>query len=136
MNGDGTAPRQLTRVGVTGHFLRWARDGSSVVFRCPCGGKPQTLQVPVNGGEPTLLAESTGGSHISFSPDFSRIMDVVGHKTLWVSPVPSGKPERVFEFEDRDMRIDYPVWSPDGRWVLFDRFHPQGGDIWMMENFE
>jgi Tol biopolymer transport system component len=90
----------------------------------------------LNGGEPTLLAESTGGSHISFSPDFSRIMDVVGHKTLWVSAVPSGQPEKVFEFEDRDMRIDYPLWSPDGRWVLFDRFHPQGGDIWMMEGFE
>jgi Tol biopolymer transport system component len=136
MNADGTASRQLTRVGVSGHFLRWTRDGSGIVFRCPCGGKPQTLQVPLNGGEPTLLAESTGGAHISFSPDFSRIMDVVGHKTLWVSPVPSGQPEKVFEFEDRDMRIDYPVWSPDGRWVLFDRFHPQGGDIWMMEDFE
>jgi Tol biopolymer transport system component len=29
-----------------------------------------------------------------------------------------------------------PAWSPDGRWVLFDRFRPQGGDIWMMEGFE
>jgi hypothetical protein len=42
----------------------------------------------------------------------------------------------VFEFDDPDARIDYPVWSPDGRWVLFDRFRPQGGDIWLMENLE
>jgi hypothetical protein len=35
----------------------------------------------------------------------------------------------VFEFDDADARIDYPVWAPDGRWVLFDRFRPQGGDI-------
>jgi len=28
------------------------------------------------------------------------------------------------------------VWSPDGKWVLFDRFRPQGGDIWMLKNFE
>ncbi len=36
----------------------------------------------------------------------------------------------------RSARIEYPVWSPDGRSVLFDRFRPQGGDIWMMEGAE
>jgi Tol biopolymer transport system component len=36
----------------------------------------------------------------------------------------------------KDVRIDYPVWSPDGKWFLFDRFRAQGGDIWMIENFE
>jgi hypothetical protein len=70
---------------------------------------------------------------MSFSPDFSRIIDVVGHKTLWVSPLQDGSPEPAFEFDDPDARIDYPVWSPDGRWVLFDRFRPQGGDVWMMD---
>jgi len=39
----------------------------------------------------------------------------------------------VFEFQDPDIRIDYPVWSPDGRWVLFDRLRPQGGDIWVLD---
>jgi Tol biopolymer transport system component len=34
------------------------------------------------------------------------------------------------------VRIDYPVWSPDGRWVMFDRFRPQGGDIWAMSGVE
>lgn len=55
---------------------------------------------------------------------------------LWVSPLHSGALQKVFEFDDPDARIDYPVWSPDGLWVLFDRFRPQGGDIWMMEGFE
>ena len=73
---------------------------------------------------------------MSLSPDYSMVMDVIGHKTLYVSPVRSGKPEKVFEFDDADVRIDYPVWSPAGEWVLFDRFRPQGGDIWMMENIE
>ena len=74
-------------------------------------------------------------------------MDVLGHKALWVSPISSSsalgtgnsKPETaklVFEFKDKDVRIDYPVWSPDGKWILFDRFRPQGGDIWMIESFE
>ena len=91
----------------------------------------------LKGDDPVPLnSEIVGGSHMSFSPDYSLIMDVVGHKTLWVSPVTAGKPVKIYEFPDGVSRIDYPVWSPDGKWVLFDRFRPQGGDIWEIEDFE
>jgi TolB protein len=137
MNADGTNPHQLTRVGLRGHFLRWNKASDAVIFRCPYGDKPRTMQASLDGSEPVALAEVSGGSHMSLSPDYSLIMDVLGHKALWVSPVSgSSPPEKVFEFKDKDVRIDYPVWSPDGKWVLFDRFRPQGGDIWMIENFE
>jgi Tol biopolymer transport system component len=137
MSADGRDARQLTSVGVGGHFLRFSRDGRDVIFRCPtCAGRGQTMRVPVGGGDPQPIGEQAGGPHISFSPDFSRIMDVRGHKTLWVTPLTGGAPEKVFEFSDPSVRIDYPVWSPDGRAVLFDRFRPQGGDIWVMEDFE
>jgi eukaryotic-like serine/threonine-protein kinase len=137
MNADGSNPRRLTNVGVTGHFMRWSGDGTGVVFRCTCSGKPATMKVSVSGGDPQPFAETMmGGSHMSFSPDRTRIMDVVGHKLLWVSPVNGGKPEKVYEFPDSNARIDYPVWSPDGRWVMFDRFRPQGGDIWAINGVE
>jgi Tol biopolymer transport system component len=137
MGADGSAPRQLTRTGVSGHFLRWTADGSGVVFRCPCGGKAQTMKVGLDGADPQPTAEVSGGAHMSFSPDRSFIIDVVGHKTVWVSPLDGGgKPYQVFAFDDPDSRIDYPVWSPDGKELLFDRFRPQGGDIWLMEDFE
>jgi Tol biopolymer transport system component/predicted Ser/Thr protein kinase len=136
MNGDGSNPRRLTNVGVTGHFMHWAGDSRQIVFRCTCSGNPATMRVLVEGGDPQPFAEMMGGSHMSFSPDRSRIMDVVGHKVLWVSLVNAGKPQKVYEFPDTDTRIDYPVWSPDGNWVLFDRFRPQGGDIWAMSGVE
>jgi Tol biopolymer transport system component/predicted Ser/Thr protein kinase len=136
MNADGSSPRRLTNVGVTGHFMRWLGTGRDVMFRCTCSGKPATMKVSIDGGDPQPFAEMKGGSHMSFSPDRSRIMDVVGHKVLWVSPVTGGKPERVYEFSDPDVRIDYPVWSPDGKWVMFDRFRPQGGDVWAISGVE
>jgi len=137
MNADGGRPRQLTHTGVMGHFLRWTTGGEKIVYRCPSfGGAARTLEVPLAGGEPQPLPEIAGGAHMSFSPDFSKILDVVGHKTLWVSPLAGGSPEPVFEFDDPDVRIDYPVWSPDGRSLLFDRFRPQGGDVWVMEGLE
>jgi Tol biopolymer transport system component/tRNA A-37 threonylcarbamoyl transferase component Bud32 len=134
MNADATNPRQWTNVGVTGHFMRWS--GRELIFRCTCGGKSAVMKVSLDGGDPQPFAEIMGGSHISFSPDNSRIMDVVGHRLLWVSPINSGKPEKVYEFSDPNVRIDYPVWSPDGNWVLFDRFRPQGGDIWALTGVE
>jgi Tol biopolymer transport system component/serine/threonine protein kinase len=134
MSADGSNPRQLTNVGVTGHFMRW--NGRELIFRCTCGGKSAVMKVSPDGGDPQRFAEIMGGSHMSFSPDHSRIMDVVGHKALWVSPLNAGKPEKVYEFPDSDARIDYPVWSPDGHWVMFDRFRPQGGDIWAMSGVE
>ena len=137
MKSDGSEQRQLTKLGVSGHFLRWSRDGKNVIFRCPCGGKPRTYQAPLDGDEPVPLnSEIVGGSHMSFSPDYSLLMDVVGHKALWVSPVGTGKAVKVYEFSDGETRIDYPVWSPDGQWLLFDRFRPQGGDIWMIQNLD
>ncbi|MFI5117741.1 MAG: protein kinase [Terriglobales bacterium] len=136
MNADGSSPRQLTNTGVTGHFMRWSDAGRELIFRCTCGGKPATMKVSIDGGDPQPFAEMMGGAHISFSPDRSRIMDVVGHRVLWVSPVQRGKPEKVYEFPDPEVRIDYPAWSPDGKWVLFDRFRPQGGDIWAMSGME
>ncbi len=137
MNADGSNPRRLTNVGVTGHFMRWAADGLGIVFRCTCNGKPATMKASVSGGEPQPFAETMmGGSHMSLSPDRTLIMDVVGHRVLWVSPVNGGKPEKVYEIPDSDVRIDYPVCSPDGKRVMFDRFRPQGGDIWAMSDVE
>ena len=137
MNAGGSNPRRLGNAGVMGHFMHWTADGLGIVFRCTCNGKPATMKASLSGGEPQPYAETMmGGSHMSFSPDRIRIMDVVGHKVLWVSPVNGGKPEKVYEFPDSDVRIDYPVWSPDGRWVMFDRFRPQGGDIWAISGVE
>ena len=136
MNADGSGVRQVTTTGVIGHFLRWTDDGAKIVFRCPDRGTPRTMIVAAEGGDPEPLADVAGGAHMSFSPDRTQIIDVVGHRALWVSPLAGGAPKKVFEFDDPDSRIDYPMWSPDGRWVLFDRFAPRGGDVWMVENLE
>jgi Tol biopolymer transport system component len=91
------------------------------------------MRVPSAGGDAVSAGNIVGGSHMSLSADGSMIMDVINHRTLWVSPLDGSAPRRVFELDDPESRIDYPVWSPDGRWILFDRFAPHGGDIWMID---
>ena len=130
MNSDGTGQRQLSTVGSMGHFEVWAADGRSVIFRPGSGGKAAE-RLTVADGSLTPL-EIRGGSHMSFAPGDTLIGDVVDHRQLWVSPL-GGKPYTTFAFDDPDVRIDYPVWSPDGKWILFDRLKPAGGDIWLIE---
>jgi len=133
MGADGSSPRRLTSIGAGGHFLRWTKDGKGIVFRAESGTQIRIFRVSVDNGSLTRLPDIASGAHMSFSPDESLILDVKGHKALWVYPL-SGKPAyQVFAFVDPEVRIDYPVWSPDGGWVLFDRAAPSGGDLWLIE---
>jgi serine/threonine-protein kinase len=133
MNADGSGQRRLYDGAAGGHFLRWTRDGSAVVFRAESGVQTQVMTVRLSDGTATKLPAISSGAHMSLSPDGSLIMDVRGHKSLWVHPLDDRPAYQVFEFSDPDVRIDYPVWSPDGKWILFDRAAPRSGDVWMLE---
>jgi len=133
MGAEGAEPRQVTSIGAGGHFLRWSPDGRTIIFRAETGTRVQVYQVSLADGALTQLPAIASGAHMSFSPSRSLILDVRGHKSLWVYPV-NGRPARqIFAFPDPDVRIDYPTWSPDGRWILFDRAAPRGGDLWLLE---
>jgi TolB protein len=136
MAADGSGQRQLTSVGAGGHFLRWTPDGKAILFRAESGSQLRTMRVSVADGELTQLPDVASGAHMSLSPSQQVIVDVRGHKTLWAYPLDGRTAARVFEFPDPEVRIDYPTWSPDGRWVLFDRAAPLGGDLWTMEGLQ
>jgi eukaryotic-like serine/threonine-protein kinase len=132
MNADGSGQRRVTSIGARGHFLPWTPDGSAVLFPAESGPTVQIYRVNVADGALTRLPDMASGAHMSFSPGDSLVLDVRGHKKLWVYPL-SGRPGyQIYEFPDPDIRIDYPVWSPDGKWILFDRAAPKGGDLWIL----
>ena len=136
MRADGSEQRRLTSVGVWGHFLRWTKDGRAIVFRAEGAHEVRIFRVSVDDGELTRLPEVVSGGHLSFSPDERLILDVRSHKTLWAYPADGRPAYEVFQFPEPEVRVDYPSWSPDGHWVLFDRVAPLGGDLWLLEGIE
>ena len=133
MQSDGSAPHRVTSIGAGGHFLRWTDDGRSIVFRAEVGARVQIYQVAVDDGTLTRLPDMASGAHMSFSPSRALVLDVRGHKSLWVYPLDGQPGRQTFSFSNPEIRIDYPVWSPDGRSILFDRAAPRGGDLWLLE---
>jgi TolB protein len=134
MDANGANQRRLTSVGVWGHFLRWTRDGSAIVFRADDWSRVRVYKVAVADGALTELPPVESGGHMSLSPSEAVVLDVRGHRTLRGYPLDGRPAYQVFEFASPDVRIDYPVWSPDGRWVLFDRAEPRGADLWTLRD--
>ncbi|HVS02405.1 MAG TPA: protein kinase [Thermoanaerobaculia bacterium] len=138
VGADGSGPRQLTTVGAKAHFLRWSRDGREIFFTTsysttPEGGPANVLAVDVASGATRDVVHAASGGHLSLGADDTLLLDATGHHSLWIYPLSGAAPYRVFAFPERETRIDYPVWSPDGRFVSFDRVHPRGGDVWLLE---
>jgi Tol biopolymer transport system component len=136
MTADGSEERQVASVGCWGHFVAWTADGRGVVFHGERDRQMQIYRVDVESGALTPLPPVRSGGHMSFSPSQALILDVSNHKVLWAHPVDGGAPYEVYQFPDPDVRIDYPRWSRDGRWVVFDRAAPRGADLWMLEGLQ
>jgi eukaryotic-like serine/threonine-protein kinase len=128
MDASGLGQRQLTNTGASDHYMAWTPDNEWVVYF----GSERMRMVSVRTGESRDHPPIQGGGHFSYSPDFNRMADVREHLRVWISPLDGGEPEMILQFDDPDIRIDYTHWSPDGRWILFDRLKPTGGDVWLL----
>ncbi len=78
---------------------------------------------------------SPGGKPAVWSPDGSRIvygalLPPSAISNLYAISSSGGSSEMLLETESHKEPTD---WSPDGRFVLFEVYPPDGGDLWLLE---
>ncbi|MGC9999056.1 MAG: hypothetical protein ABSE21_03065 [Bryobacteraceae bacterium] len=102
-------------------------DGTLVAYRAE-GPADGIYTVPSFGGTSTLLAR--GGYRPRFSPDGKLVAFWMGERTfrwgkIFVVPLAGGSPAQLVP---QFLYAAYPIWSPDGRYILFVGCQSQAKD--------
>ncbi len=132
-------PRQLTDLGLEAGGIRWAPDGSSLLFSVNEAlldeveyGTSDLFIVTMEGELTRLTDDGYSYSGADFSPEGDRIAYVrsygtdmiieqdLGHggaRDLFVRPIPDGDPVNLTA--EWGLDAGSPRWSPDGRHLYF-----------------
>lgn len=121
--GGGTL-LQLTSAPVDHQLPRWSPDSSSLVYFSPAApGDTQGAiwEVPAFGGAPRRISDSLGGADVS--PDDGRIACFrLGDGAIELATSPrDGSAFTVVARLPIGSYYWYPRWSPDAKWIAFQR---------------
>ena len=87
MNADGVgAAAADARSGPAGTFSAGPAMAAASYSARRAGRRRRSMRVSVDDRALTRLPDVSSGGHMSWSPDQSLILDVRGHRTLWVYP--------------------------------------------------
>ncbi len=116
MNADGSGFRRLTDNGANNGFASLAPDGESIVYTSNVSGSWQIYELNLHDLSTQQLTFGPGeASAPTISPDGKRIVYKCSHRLDSIC---------IMERDGKNPRRLYtpgwdPVWSPDGRQVLF-----------------
>jgi eukaryotic-like serine/threonine-protein kinase len=120
----GGAPLQITRDVADHEYPRWASDSSSIFYFSPAvpgAVQGDIWETPALGGVPRRVVNSVGGADVNSNDGrlaFFRMAK--GGIQLVAATADGSKFDVVAEFAPVSYYL-YPRWSPDGRWIAFQR---------------
>ena len=119
----GGAPLQITRDEVDHLYPRWSPDSSSLLYYTPSSSESHGTiwEISALGGSPRRITDSIGG--VDVSRDGTRIAFFRfqnGQVELAVANRNGVNPKTVVRL-DPAFNYFFPRWSPDGRWIGYQR---------------
>ena len=129
-NGQA-ATRILDRV-IDPMWTHVSRDGTTLLYNTATTGSRNLWSMPLDGSAPprqiTTIADGSV-MHASLSPDGTRVAFVssaraTGSSDVWVQNVDGSGLRQLTDDEEAD---SWPVWSPDGRTIVFGADSPDRG---------
>ncbi len=119
----GGTPLQITRDRADHSLPRWSPDSSSVIYFSPAvpGDLQGTIwQIPALGGAPRRIIDSVGGGDVGLNGRFAAFR-LAGKQVELVSAAADGSDVRVIARFSEPFYFKYPRWSPDGKWLAYQR---------------
>ena len=140
ISSDGGEPRTLWSSADQDNLvfpMDWSRDGREILLAIE-NQADRTMQLailPSSGGEPrTVLTHPSneGAPYPQFSPDGKFIVGsrtVRGNWDLYLWSLDGSQEIRLTEHPAKD---ESPLWSPDGRWIVFVSDRDKTTDLWAL----
>ncbi len=123
------------RVGdVLAHDATWMPDGHSVLYAT----KNHLWRIELNGGTPELYATLPSPAFwLRWSPDGSLLrftaIDPLAHTLeLWQLTAADHRPKRILAGFHEPASECCGVWTPDGRWFVFQSARDGSNDLWRL----
>ncbi len=127
--------RQLTHS--SGVFERdpvWSPKGDRIAYFSDRGGEWALYLQDKKGGDETKLVDTRDHAYpfdMTWSPDGKKIVYTDNHSRMWCVEVDTGKHLLVDSSPVRG-GVSSPAWSPDGRWLAYQKSESYGNDdIWL-----
>ncbi len=128
------APLQITHGPADCEMPRWSPDASSLVFFSPAepGATQGTIwEVPALGGAPRRIVDSLGSGDVGADGRLAYFR-LVNKRIELVAASRDGSDVRVVHQSPTATYHRYPRWSPDGRWIVFQRGDGVRDDVYVV----